>query len=415
MNADALHPRHVAPRLLEALADSPVVLVHGPRQCGKTTLCRSVGEPLGYTYLNFDEAPLRAAAVADPIGFVADLPERAILDEVQQVPNLFAALKTVVDQRRAPGRFLLTGSTSVLLLPRLAESLAGRMEILRLHPLAQCERAGRASGFLAALLAGALPAGRHARLGAELADILAAGGFPAALARATPRRRAVWYRDYLETLVQRDAREIARIRSLDVLPRLLVLAAGQTGQLLNVSELAAPFQVSRPTIREYVTLLQRLFLLEELPPWHANGLRRLVKTPKLHLCDTGLAATLLGLDAPALYRDRPFFGQLIETFVFQELRRLGSWHGDDIRFSHFRDKDGVEVDIVLECGARGLAGIEVKAAASVTAADFRGLRRLREAAADSPFTGAVLYDGEFALGFGPGLFAVPIRALWETP
>jgi hypothetical protein len=287
------------------------------------------------------------------------------------------------------------------------------MEILRLHPLAQCELAGRPPGFLDALLEGRFKARNYGRLGKELAARIAAGGYPTALARVTPRRRATWYRDYIETLVQRDVRDLARIASLDALPRLLALAAGQTARLLNVSDLAAPFQLSRPTIKDYVTLLERVFLLEQLAPWHSNRLSRLIKTPKLHLGDTGVACALLGLDAESLWLDRGTLGQLLETFVYQELRRQASWRDDDIRFHHFRDKDGVEVDLVLERGGRELVGVEVKAAATVMASDFRGLRKLREAAGKRFAAGVVLYDGEASLGFGEGLFAVPIRALWE--
>ena len=414
MKADRLYSRLMEARLVEALADTPVVLVHGPRQCGKTTLTRMTGDPRGFTYFNFDDDVALAAAQADPVGFVAELPERTILDEVQKAPGLFPALKRAVDHRRTPGQFILTGSANVLLVPRLAESLAGRMEILRLHPFAQCELAGRASGFLNTLFVGAFPTRTFRRLGRALAERVAAGGFPAALARATPRRRAAWYRDYIETLVQRDVRELARIRSLDALPRLLTLAAGQTARLLNVSHLAGPFQLTRPTIREYVTLLERIFLLDELSPWHTNRLSRLVKTPKLHVGDTGLACELLGLDAAALMKDRSTFGQLLETFVFQELRRQASAFEEDIRFHHFRDKDDFEVDIVLERTSRGVVGIEVKAAASISKSDFRGLNKLREALRDRFAAGVVLYDGETSAGFGDRLFAVPIRALWET-
>lgn len=413
MTDQALYTRFVLPRLSEALADTPVVLVHGPRQCGKTTLSRVVGDAAGYAYTSFDDDVLRAAAQADPVGFVADLPDKAVLDEVQRVPELFTTLKAAVDRDRRSGRFILTGSANVLLLPKLADSLAGRMEILRLHPLAQAELAARQPGFLNALFGDGFKAGPQSRLGKELAERIVAGGYPAALARSLPRRRATWYRDYVETLVQRDVRDLARISALDAMPRLLTLAAGQTARLLNVADLAAPFQLSRPTIRDYLTLLARVFLLEELPPWHSNRLSRLIKTPKLHLGDTGLACALLGMDAPALAADRPLLGQLLETFVFQELRRQASWREEPITFYHFRDKDGVEVDIVLESGGQRLAGIEVKAAATVTAADFRGLRKLRDEAGGQFASGAVLYDGETTASFGDGLFAVPIRSLWD--
>lgn len=415
MESPVTYPRFTEARLLEALADTPVVLIHGPRQCGKTTLAKGVGDRTGYTYLSFDDDVTLAAATADPVGFVHELPAHTILDEVQRAPGIFTALKTAVDRHRTPGRFLLTGSANVLLLPKLADSLAGRMEILRLHPLAQCEIGGRDPGFLEALFRGSFKTRTYERMGRQLAERVTAGGYPPALARNAGRRRSAWYRDYLETLVQRDVRDLARIRSLDVLPRLLSLAAAQTASLINVSDLAGPFQVSRPTIREYVTLLSQLFLLEELAPWHANRMKRLVKTPKLHLSDTGLACSLMGLDPEALWEGRATFGRVLETFVYQELKRQASWHEADAQFYHYRDKDLAEVDIVIERGASQVGGVEVKAAATVSSSDFRGLRRLKEASGKRFAAGVVLYDGEASVSFGEGLYALPIRTLWEGP
>lgn len=411
----ALYPRYARTRLEEALLDTPVVLVHGPRQCGKTTLARIVGDAAGYTYITFDDDVQLAAARFDPVGFVADLPEKVVLDEVQRASEIFLALKAAVDRHRTPGRFILTGSTNVLLVPKLADSLAGRLEVLRLHPLAQCEIGGNQPGFLSALFSRNFTNRHYGRLGGELAERIVTGGYPGAIARTAERRRSAWYRDYVETLVQRDVRDLARINSLDVLPRLLQLVASQTARLVNITEMAGPFQLSRPTIRDYVTLLERVFLLEHLPPWHSNRLSRLIKSPKLHIGDTGVAAAVLGLDASDLLKDRAMLGQLLETFVFHELRRQASWNDSALTFHHFRDKDGAEVDILLERGIHQLAGIEVKASATVTEADFHGLRKLQAAIGERFVAGAVLYDGESSVGFGPGLYAIPIRALWEMP
>jgi hypothetical protein len=409
-----LYPRFIRPRLMDALADTPVVLIHGPRQCGKTTLARQAGEPAGFAYFSFDDDVQRAAAQTDPVGYIAELPPRVILDEIQRVPELFTTLKAAVDSRREPGRFILTGSANVLLVPKLADSLAGRMEILRLHPLAQPEIAGAPSNFLPVLLTGQFKAGiAGRRMGRDLAERVATGGYPPALKRSSASRRAIWYRDYAETLVQRDIRDLARISQMDALPRLLTLTAGQTARLLNVSDLAAPFQVSRGTIREYVTLLSRIFLLEELPPWHSNRLSRLIKTPKLHLGDTGLTCALLGLDADALWNDRAVFGQILETFVYQELKRQAGWLDDVVSFSHFRDKDKTEVDLVLECKGK-IAGVEVKASSTVTGDDFKGLRKLQQTVENRFAAGVVMYDGEAVVPFGNQLYAVPICSLWET-
>lgn len=413
MAGQLLLPRLAEPAVEKALADTPVVLVHGPRQCGKTTLTTRVGDRLGYDSFTLDEDAVRMAARSDPAGFIAELPERAVIDEVQRAPDLFLAIKVAVDRRRAPGRFLLTGSTNILLLPTLADSLAGRMGTVRLYPLAQCEIERKPPALLERLLRGDFKVRRGRRLGEELATRIAGGGFPAALARKTPARRAQWYADYIESLVQRDIRDLARIASLHALPKLLRLSAAQTARLLNVSELAGAFQISRPTIRDYVTLLERLFILEELAPWHCNRLSRLVKTPKLHLTDTGLACSLLGLSPAALWNDRETLGQLLESFVYGELRRQSTTADSPIEFFHFRDRDGAEVDIVLEHSGSRVTGVEVKAASTVHPADFRGLRKLREAAGRRFACGVVLYDGEFTVGFGDGLFAVPVSELWS--
>jgi hypothetical protein len=407
-------PRLLAPRLREALRDTPAVLIHGPRQCGKTTLARLVGDPRGYAYVSFDDADIVAAARRDPVGFAADLQNRTILDEVQRAPELFPALKAVIDRRRVAGRFILTCSANVLLVPRLAESLAGRMGMLRLHPLAQCEIERRPSRFIEVLFGGRFRTGIGERLGQRLVERIVAGGYPAALARRSAARRAAWYRDFVETQIQRDVRDLSRIHALDALPRLLAAAASHTATLINVADLAAPLELTRQTIHDYVTLLEHVFLLERLPAWHANRISRLVKRPKLHVGDTGVACALLGVDPRTLAGDRKILGAMLETFVLQELRRQASAMPSPIGFFHYRDRDDFEVDIVLERGT-AVAGVEVKAAASVNESDFRGLRKLRAVAGSHFAAGIVLYDGAATIPFGETLFAVPIRSLWEGP
>lgn len=332
---------------------------------------------------------------------------------MQRIPEIFSSLKAEIDRRRTPGRFILTGSANVLLVPRLADSLAGRMEILRLHPLAQSELAGTQSRFIDRLFSGQFKTSLSERLGGELARRIVDGGYPAALARRAAARRRAWYRDYVDTQIQRDVRDLSRLRSLDTLPKLIGLVAAYTARLINVADLAAPFELTRQTVHEHITLLERLFLLDRLPSWHSNHMSRLVKRPKLHIGDTGVACALLGLDAARLDADRSRFGPMLETFVLQELKRHASGRADPVAFHHFRDRDDFEVDIVLEEAGTRLAGIEVKAAASVNEADLRGLRKLRAAAGKRFVAGIVLYDGEATVAFGDGLFAVPVRALWE--
>jgi predicted AAA+ superfamily ATPase len=383
----------------------------------KTTLAQSVGAQQGHHYISFDDDNQLQAAKADPIGFVKSLPEMTILDEIQRTPELFTSIKASVDQNRKPGRFILAGSANVLLLPQLADSLAGRMEIIHLRPLAQSEIAGKKPEFLQQLFKADFGQGsnqnNYPRLGESLAEQICKGGYPAAIARSTAKRRSAWYRDYITTIIQRDVRDIASIRNLDILPKLLALAASQTARLLNAADLASPFSISRPTIREYLALLEQIFLIEQLQPWHSNRLSRLIKTPKMHLADTGLTCALLGLDSNALWQDKALLGQLLETFVYQELRKFADWHNAALTFYHFRNKDQVEVDIVIEQG-RQLAGIEVKASATVTRNDFKGLEKLKDACSEQFAAGVVFYDGETILPFGEKLFAVPISLLIPT-
>lgn len=414
MELHSPYPRLILPRLQEALEDTPVVLIHGPRQCGKSTLAKMLGEQRGYRYLTFDDENVLAAAESDPVGFCRDLPGQAILDEVQRAPGLFRSIKDMVDSDRRPGSLILTGSANVLLLPELSDSLAGRMEVLRLGPLAQAEiaRLHTPPSFLDAIFG----ASRHVqplqRQGDELISRVVTGGFPPAVLRSSDRRRRVWLEQYSEALVQKDVRDFTRIRSLEVLPRLLEVAAAHTAELFVSTDLAAPFELSRPTVREYIAVLEALFLLELLPPWHNNRLTRMIKTPKLHMVDTGLASALLAVDREGLRADRTLFGHLLETFVFQELRRLASFSEERHRFYHLRDKEKKEADIVIERNGNLVSGIEVKASSTVVQRDFRGLAKLRDAMGERFHQGVVLYDGAEILPFGDRLLAVPIAALW---
>jgi len=413
-----LYPRFTEASLREALQDTPAVLIHGSRQCGKTTLARSIGKELDYHYISFDDDNQLQAAVTDPVGFVKSLPERTILDEIQRAPALFTSIKASVDQNRKPGRFILTGSANVLLLPQLADSLAGRMEIIHLRPLAQSEIAGQKTSFLRQLFDANFGAdAQHSQcrhLGESLAELICRGGYPSAIVRNTARRRSIWYRDYITTIIKRDVQDIANIHNLDILPKLLTLAASQTARLFVASDLASPFAISRPTIRDYLALLEQIFLIEQLPPWHSNRLSRLIKTPKMHLADTGLACALLGVNSQSLWQDKTLLGQLLETFIYQELRKYADWHDEELKFYHFRNKDKVEVDIIIEQG-RKLSGIEIKAAATVTQADFKGLAKLKDSCGEQFAAGVVFYDGETILPFGERLLAVPISLLTPEP
>lgn len=407
-----LYPRYLLPRLREALADTPTVLIHGTRQCGKTTLARMVGDE--YDYRNFDDDNLLAAARRDPVGFVDLLPRRVIIDEIQRAPELFTSLKLAVDRQRQPGRFLLTGSANLMLLPQVTDSLAGRIEVLRLHPLAQCEIEGSTPGFLGKLFSQSLGGMSAERLRGELVERIVRGGFPEPQFRTSPVRRRHWYRNYIEALIQRDIRDIARISEPEAIPKLLRMLANHSACLANISELAKAFQLTRPTIEHYVAILRRIFLVDFLQPWHSNRNSRLIKTPKVHLTDAGLACTVLGCDEKRLSAEPALLGQLAETFVYTELQRQAGWGEHEYAFFHYRDKDQYEVDLVIENEMGDLVGIEVKVAATVRSGDFKGLRRLQRAAGGRMCLGVLLYDGTDILPFGDGLLAVPMRSMWES-
>ena len=420
----SLYPRFVAPLLAEALQDSPAVLLHGPRQCGKTTLAQTLcgaGSPPAvlrgfpeYEYRSLDERDTFAYASNDPVGFVEDIPGRVVLDEVQLAPWLFSDLKRAIDRDRTPGRFLLIGSMHVLFVPKISDSLAGRLQIVPLHPLAQCEQERRVPDFLDCLFGDGFGDCRGERLGAELAERAAAGGYPAALVLPAGRRRARWHRNHVETLAQRDVREQSQVRMASDIPRLLEIVSAQTAQVLNVSAIASDLGLSRGTVEHYLGLLERVFALNRLPGWHCQRRARLLRAPKLHVGDTGLACALLGADAASLAKDRTLLGRLLETLVFQELRRQASWSGDPLAFFHYRDAHQAEVGIVIERGIDAVAGVEVKAGATVTREDFKGMEKLARAAGKRFVAGVVLYDGRMRVGFGDRFGAVPLRRLWET-
>lgn len=406
-----LYPRHAEASLRRLLEISPVVLIHGPRQCGKTTLARIVGDSQGYEYLSFDDPDILAYATDDPVDFARTLPERCILDEVQKVPKLFSCIKMEVDRERTPGRFILTGSANVFLLPTLSDSLAGRIMMLRLHPLSQAELARQTPGFLDSLFSGTheswKPTGSDTRIRTQILS----GGYPPALALQGEESQASWYRNHIQSIIHRDVRDLARIRSLGVFSKLLANTAAQTAELFNMNRLAAPLEISQPTVRNHVVLLEQMFLLERLYPWCDLHPRRLIKTPKIHLCDTGIAYALLGLDSAKLRTRRSLYGHLLETFVFQEIRRQGDGSETE-SFYFYRNKNEAEVDIVIQRGHDQLAGVEVKAAGVIGQSDFRGLKALRADLGSRFVAGVVLYNGEFVRAFGDRLFAAPVTMLW---
>lgn len=394
----------------EALTDTPVVLIVGPRRVGKTTLARKMGGA-SRVYFTLDDQTTLDAAQSDPAGFIRGL-DRAIVDEIQRAPELLLAIKKSVDEDYRPGRFLLTGSANVMTLPRVADSLAGRIETLRMLPLARAEIEGMVPTFLERLFAGELQGGREAAVGDELVHITLAGGFPEAVARESERRRQAWARSWLTSVLTRDLKDVAEIEKLTELPRFVRFLAEHSGQLVNYSQSGSSIGVSHKTGQRYVGLLEQVFLVSTLQPWYTNALKRIARTRKLHFLDSGLLATARGLTFDRIKAKRGEFGALLESFVFSETLKLVTASDLQVTPYYFRDQQMREVDIVLERDDGMIAGIEVKASATVRSSDFAGLRALAKACGERFARGVVLYDGAETVPFADRLAAAPLSCLW---
>ena len=406
--------RHATGPLLDALADTPVVYLQGARQTGKSTLVRALAErEHPASYLTLDTAAVLAAATGDPEGFVSGLRRPVVIDEAQRAPGLALAIKAAVDADRRPGQFLLTGSAGVLALPKLAESLAGRMELRTLWPFSAGEILGVRETFVDRMFAPLLsvpetpPDTQDALIGR-----VCRGGYPEVQARKRGARRQAWFDGYVDAILQRDVRELANIERLSEMPRLLGLLASRVGQPVNFADLARTLAIPQTTLKRYVTLMETTFLVRLLPPWFSNIGKRLTKAPKLLLGDTGLLAHLLEADADRLGRDRTLFGHALENFAAMELLKQLGWSERRCRLFHFRTEGGAEVDLVLEDRAGHLVGIEIEGAASVGRRDFRGLKTLTALAGDRFVRGVVLYTGAAVVPFGARLHALPVAQLW---
>lgn len=412
MADSTLLPRNIQSEIETALQDTPVVCVLGARQVGKSTLVQAIAP--GRPYVNLDEEPFLNTASADPAGFIQGLPETVTIDEVQRAPELMRAIKVSVDRNRKPGRFLLTGSANLLLLPQLTESLAGRMEIVRMNPLTESEKAKSPGLFLQSFLNGDLK--QQIQQGPEdgireLIGRILAGGYPEALNRS-PERAHRWQSQYIESILEKDVKDVARVQNVDELGRLLQALACQSGNLLNVSNLSRDLGIVRATVDHYIAVLQRLYLVRLLPAWHSNHAKRLVKSPKAHIPDSGTAAHLMGLVSEDWIPERKRFGNLMESFVVQQLATQSTWTDPSLKLYHYRDKDGVEVDCVISKGSK-VWGIEVKASQSISKADAKGLRRLTEQVGDQFQSGAVLYTGSSTFPLDSNNLAVPMEKLWK--
>lgn len=405
-------PRHVEARLRDAMADTRIVALVGPRQSGKTTLVRKIAAEEDIPFVTLDDEQFREFANDDPTGFLRDL-DHAVLDEIQRAPGLILALKKSVDEDPRPGRFLITGSVDLFKGTVSPDSLAGRVETIELLPLSQAEMEQKVpSTFLARAFEGDFPALEETGRTPDLIGRVVAGGYPEALARVNPARRRTWLTAYARALTTRDVSELASLFKTTELSRLIDHAAVAAGQTVNLSALASPLGVDGKTIDRWLNLLEQMFVIRRVRAWHRNDLKRLVKTPKLQFLDSGLLASLRRIGEDDIAKDRSKLGSLLEGFVYSELSKLIGLLDDPVSLHHFRDRDQVEVDFVLEMGGK-IVAIEVKAAATVSPKDFRGPKRLADATGKAFACGIVLHDGDRIQRTGERLFAVPVGQLWS--
>jgi predicted AAA+ superfamily ATPase len=408
--------RHLTGQLLEALEDTPVVLINGARQTGKSTLAQGAEiSRQGRQYLTFDDPGVLAAARHDPVGFIAGLTAPVTLDEVQYVPEIFPAIKMAIDRKREPGRFLLTGSANVLLLPKLSESLAGRMELLTLRPFSRGEIDGVKEGFVDALFSRqpAWADGTQKSLRRdELFEKVLAGGYPSAIARNRGVRRKAWFQSYLTTVLQRDVRDLTSIADVTAVPRLLSVVAARAGSLLNFADLSRTLALPQTTLKRYFALLEATFLVQLLRPWSGNLGQRAIQTPKVYLNDSGLLGHLQGLDVERLKMDPTPAGGLLENFALMELLKQAAWSETRPEFYFWRTASGQEVDIVLEDSSGRLVGIEIKVGATLGGSDVKGLQAMAGAAGKRWIRGVVLYTGNEIIPFAANLHALPLSHLW---
>lgn len=406
--------RSAARLVKEALADTPVVLVHGPRQAGKSTLAETVVADLGgFKRLNLDDALPRARAVEDPTDFVETLSGPTLIDEVQRAPGIFLPIKSSVDRNREPGRFLLTGSSNILALPKLADSLAGRIAIIDLLPFSQTEIEGKPESQFLSTIFDEATIEFEGDGAPDLLERLTRGGFPEARQRSTPARRDAWFEDYTRTLLERDVRDLANIEGLVQMPRVLRLLAARAGQTINVLSLARDTGIPNTSLHRYVDLLKGVFLLHYVPAWSDDRGTRLTKSPKAYLVDTGLLAYLINASPKSLEADRDQLALVLENFVAMELTKLTKASDARVNLHHLRTVKQLQVDFVLEGRGGEVVGVDIKASPSIRSEDADGLRFLKELAGERFRRGIVLYLGKETQAISRDLIALPIDALWR--
>ena len=415
---DGYRPRWLFEVVPRRLAEEPVVILTGPRTVGKSTLLATLARDAERPVIDLDQPDAKAAAAGDP-SFMVSGPRPVFIDEFQHVPELLDAIKAELNKDTRPGRFVLTGSTRYTVLPQAAQSLTGRAHVINVLPLSQGELDRHRERFLDMLWEDparllempARPASRD-----DYVNRILAGGFPMILQRQTTRSRTSWFADYVNLVVMRDVLDISQVRQREALPRLLRQLAAQTGQVLNITKAGQAIDLETATANRYATLLEAAFMIQRLPAWGESLGTRLASYPKVHVIDSGLAGWLLGLSAAKVNSRNVTalteFGHLVETFAVGEILKQVSWSDEVISASHFRTRDGDEVDLVLETWDGRVAGFEIKAGTRIKEPDLDGLRLLRDRLGDRFVGGFVLNLGELAYRKEDRIAILPLCRLW---
>jgi len=399
--------RSIESDILEALQDTPVVVITGPRQAGKTTLIQRLLPEV--SYLTLDDENTLLQAINDPIGLLHSLPRPIAIDEIQRAPELTRTIKLMVDKDRAPGSFILTGSANLMTIPTLADSLAGRAAFITLYPFSQTELLGSNSNFLQQLYENNFSSSIRAIEPADLIDRIVSGGYPEAVKRP-PLRRVRWHRDYEMAILQRDIKEVFNLQKIAEMDSLIRVLAAISSQTLSASSLAKQVGVDTKTVQKYVTALESLYIVHQIPGWHRNELKRAVKAPKIHFIDTGLMCSIRGLTSEKLMADRTVFGGVFETFVGSELRKAVAASMEGQLIYHYRDNSKKEVDFIVAYRDGRNVGLEVKSGMTIKKEMFSTMEGLIRLGVISH--GVIVYTGDKVVSISPQLCAVPVSVMF---
>jgi len=405
------YSRWQAERVKKALKIRRIVTVSGARQTGKTTLSGQISSE-DCTYRTLDDSGLLAAALEDPKGFVKNPTGTMVIDEIQKVPALLPAIKQVVDKDNRPGQYLLTGSANIQTLPGVSESLAGRVKNIRLRPLTVGEILGRPHSFLERAFTADFPVKIPGCDKEAMIDLAFRGGYPEAVRISDGQDRKEWHKDYVNSLIERDLKDIANIRRQTSLRELVGVLASWSAKFMDIVGISASLSVSKATVESYMNALISLYLFDRVPPWLRTDYDRIGQRPKFYAADTGLMASILGWHAKEVYLDPDRSGKLAETFVFQELAAQVELD-EQYTLYQYRDREKREIDFIVERDDGSMIGIEVKSGQSVSKKDFGHMEWFKSNLAKKPFKGIVLYTGEDTLSFGKDMLAVPMGSLWK--